>query len=169
MYQCIYCPPFLPRRVLRLLMDPSAYQSPFYSLNSRAGSLTNMVPNIYLVCPILASFMLFCTYTRLAVHLSRSRQNCRYLERLSGKLTTRRTFGMIILHELLPPPLLSPNTKPTRHLLATVLTVMLVQTHNLDAIRVLNLSPDSSSSISYDNGTPLLPVTAIYMYIKSRF
>ena len=38
-HQCIHCPPFLHRRVLRLLMGPSAYQSPIYSLISRARFL----------------------------------------------------------------------------------------------------------------------------------
>ena len=36
MHQCIHCSPFIHRRVLRLLMESSAYQSPLYSLNYRA-------------------------------------------------------------------------------------------------------------------------------------
>ena len=42
LHHCIHCPPFLCKRVLRLLMDLSAYQSQLYSLNSQAMNICDI-------------------------------------------------------------------------------------------------------------------------------
>ena len=55
-HQRIHCPRFLRRIVLGLLMDPSAYQSPLYNLNSRATELCEncQIQTLYLSITVLS-------------------------------------------------------------------------------------------------------------------